>query len=79
MGFLAGRVSYLRFQVDGPPPGLFGPDHLEKLSNHAIAKQPVAAKDGTEAGGIAGDDILDLAFDLAKNVVADCLLDAALL
>src|SRR5436309_9003489 len=73
MGFLAGRVSFLRFRVDGPSPGLFGPDHLEKLSGHAIGRQQAASKDGTEVGWIAGDDILDLGFDLAKNVIADTL------
>ncbi len=33
MGFFSGRVSYLRFRVDGPSPGIFGPDHLVKLSS----------------------------------------------
>jgi hypothetical protein len=73
MGFMTGRVSYVRFQVDGPPPGLFGPEHLEKLANHAIGRQRAEAKDGVEAGWIAGEDILDLGFDLDKNVIADCL------
>jgi hypothetical protein len=73
MGFMTGRVSYVRFQVDGPLPGLFGPEHLEKLANHAIGRQRAEAKDGVEAGWIAGEDILDLGFDLAKNVIADCL------
>jgi hypothetical protein len=74
MGFMTGRVGYLRFRVDGASPGSFGPEHLEKLSDHAIGRQREERKDGTEAGWIAGDDILDLGFDLAKNVVDDCLL-----
>jgi hypothetical protein len=45
----------------------------ETLANHAIGKQRTESKDGTEAGWIAGEDILDLAFDLAKNIVADAL------
>ena len=73
MGFFTGRVTFLRFRVDGPTPTLFGPEHLEKLANHAIGKQAVAEKDGTEVGWIASDDILDLGFDLAKNVVNDTL------
>jgi hypothetical protein len=73
MGFLTGRVSYVRFQVDGPSPGIFGPEHLEKLAARSIGKQVTASKDGTEAGWIAGDDILDLGFDLAKNVINDAL------
>ena len=40
---------------------------------HAIGKQQIASKDGTEVGWIAGDDILDIGFDLAKNVVNDTL------
>jgi hypothetical protein len=73
MGFFTGRATFLRFRVDGPSPGMFGPEHLEKLANHAFGKQPREEKDGTEVGWIAGDDILDLGFDLAKNVVNDAL------
>lgn len=73
MGFFTGRVSFLRFRVDGPAPDLFGPEHLDKLSHHAIGRQQIASKDGTEAGWIAGEDILDTGFDLAKNVVNDTL------
>jgi hypothetical protein len=73
MGFFTGRVTFLRYRVDGPTPGLFGPEHLEKLSAHAIGKQQIAGKDGTEVGWIAGEDILDIGFDLAKNVVNDTL------
>ncbi len=73
MGFFTGRATFLRFRVDGPAPGLFGADYLDKLANHAIGKQMTAEKDGTEAGWIAGDDILDVGFDLAKNVVNDAL------
>jgi len=73
MGFFTGRVSFLRYQVDGPTPTLFGPEHLELLAQQAIGKQAIAEKDGTEAGWIASDDILDLGFELAKNVVDDTL------
>lgn len=73
MGFFTGRVTFLRFQVDGPKPGLFGPEHLERLAEHAMGRQRTADKDGVEVGWIAGDDILDLGFDLAKNVVDDAL------
>src|SRR6476660_8420565 len=73
MGFFTGRMTGLRFRVDGPAPAIFGPEHLEKLSNHAIGKQTTENKDGVEIGWIAGDDILDIDFDLAKNVVNDTL------
>jgi len=73
MGFLTGRVTFLRYRVDGSVPGLFGPDHLEKLAQHVIGKQRTESKDGTEVGWIAGEDILDTNFELEKNVVADAL------
>src|ERR1700722_16117836 len=73
MGFLSGRVSFLRFRVDGTTPGIFGPEYLEKLSAQAGGKQKTESKDGTEVGWIAGDDILDVGFDLAKNIVGDTL------
>ena len=73
MGFLTGRVIFLRFRIDGPALDLFGPEQLDKLSAHAIGKQRTESKDGTEVGWIAGDDILDVDFDLAKNVVNDTL------
>lgn len=69
MGFFTGRATFLRYRVDGSAPNLFGPEHLEQLTHHAIGKQSTAEKDGTEAGWIASDDILDVDFDLAKNIV----------
>jgi len=73
MGFFSGRVSFARFRVTGPSPGLFGPDHLDRLSAHAAGKQRVARSDGIEVGWTAGEHILDTEFDLAKNVVNDTL------
>jgi hypothetical protein len=73
MGFLSGRVSFLRFKVAGRAPRMFGPEHLERLATHAIGKQRLASADGIEAGWTAGDHILDTRFDLAKNVVNDTL------
>jgi hypothetical protein len=75
VGFFTGRVSYLRYRVDGRAPKGFGPEHLEKLSAHAIGKQQAADKDGTEVGWIAADDILDVDFELEKNIVDDTLGD----
>ncbi len=73
MGFFSGRVSFARYRVNGPSPGLFGPEHLERLASHAIGKQKVAASDGVEVGWTAGGHVLDTSFDLAKNVVNDTL------
>jgi hypothetical protein len=52
---------------------MFGPEHLERLAAHAIGKQRVASADGVEVGWTAGDHILDVRFDLAKNIVSDAL------
>lgn len=73
MGFFTGRVSFLRFAVRGDAPRSFGDEHLDRLREHAAGKQAVAAADGVEAGWAAGKSVLDVAFDLAKNVVNDCL------
>ena len=73
MGFFSGRVTFARYHVNGPSPGLFGPEHLERLQAHAIGKQRVASSDGVEVGWTAGDHILDTSFSLEKNVVNDAL------
>ena len=63
----------MRFRVDGKAPRSFGDDFLEALAANAIGKQKIAAGDGSQAGWIAADHILDTSFDLAKNVVNDTL------
>jgi hypothetical protein len=73
MGFLSGRVAFARYRVGGRSPRMFGPDHLERLTAHAIGRQRRATADGVEVGWTAGDDVLDTDFDLAKNVVDDTL------
>ncbi len=73
MGFFSGRVTFARYRVKGPAPGVFGPEHLERLQGHQIGKQKVASSDGVEVGWTAGDHILDTRFDLAKNVVNETL------
>ena len=73
MGFFSGRVTCTRFRVVGHSPGMFGPEHLERLEAHAAGKQKTMAADGVEVGWAAGDHILDMRFDLAKNVINDAL------
>jgi hypothetical protein len=73
MGFFSGRVTFARFKVNGRSPGLFGPEHLERLEGHAIGRQRTAAGDGVEAGWGGGAHILDTTFDLEKNIVNDTL------
>src|SRR5262249_50977759 len=59
--------------VAGRAPGMSGPEHLKRLAAHAIGKSRKATADGVEVGWTAGDHILDLKFDLAKNIVNDTL------
>jgi hypothetical protein len=73
MGFFSGRISFTRFRVSGQAPGLFGPEHLERLEAFQVGKARIASSDGVEIGWIAGDHILDTSFDLAKNVINDTL------
>lgn len=73
MGFFTGRVTFLRYQVNGPAPKTFGHKHLEMLAAHAMGTKRTESKDGTEVGWIAGEDILDIGFDQAKNVIDDTL------
>ncbi len=73
MGFFTGRVTCMRFRLTGQARRTFHPEDLDKLAAHAIGRQRVAGKDGSQAGWLAGDHILDTKFDLAKNVVNDAL------
>src|SRR5438046_2494790 len=73
MGFFSGRVTCTRFRVVGHSPGMFGPEHLERLEARAAGKQKTMAADGVEVGWAAGDHILDTRFDLAKNIINDAL------
>jgi hypothetical protein len=73
MGFFSGRVTFARYQIQGPSPGPFGPEYLERLQARAVGRQKVANSDGVEVGWTAGDHVLDTSFELAKNVVNDVL------
>jgi len=73
MGFFTGRVTWSRFRVNGPPPGMFDADYLQKLAAYQAGRSRLAAADGVELGWLAGDHILDTRFDLAKNIVNDTL------
>jgi hypothetical protein len=73
MGFFSGRVACCRYRVTGRSLSTFHVDHVEKLAGHAIGKQRIATGDGSQAGWIAGDHILDTRFDIAKNIVHDTL------
>jgi hypothetical protein len=73
MGFFSGRVTFARFRVNGPAPGMFSEEHLERLRARTVGKQRLAGADGVEVGWSGGEHILDNDFDLAKNIVNDTL------
>src|SRR5262245_57714762 len=73
MGFFSGRVTFARYRLAAPSPNLFTTEHLERLAAHQAGRQRLSGPDGVETGWTAGDHILDVRFDLAKNVVNDTL------
>src|SRR5262245_11858741 len=73
MGFVTGRLTCRRYRVTGRSLSAFHPEHVEKLAHSAIGRQRIMSADGSQAGWIAGDHILDTKFDLAKNIVHDSL------
>ncbi len=74
MGFMSGRVSYVRFQVSGESPLPFDEDLLEKASLHTIGKHGGAeSADGMSFGWAGGEHVLDTTLDLGKNVLNDAL------
>jgi hypothetical protein len=73
MGFFSGRVSFLRFKVNGAAPRLFDQEHLDRLADRQAGRQRIASADGIETGWTAGDHVLDTDFTLAKNIINDTL------
>src|SRR5207302_9660793 len=74
MGFLNGRITYVRYRVSGPGPLPFGEDVLDAVQRHAIGRHGAAESiDGVAVGWAGGDHVLDVAFDLGKNLVNDAL------
>ena len=74
MGFLNGRVTFTRYRVSGSSPLPFADDLLALAVQHAAGRHGSAdPTDGVATGWSGGDHVLDLTFDLAKNVVNDAL------
>src|SRR5262245_50198387 len=73
MGFFSGRVSFLRFKVNGASPRAFGEEHLDRLEDRQAGRQRIASADSVEVGWTAGDHVLDTDFQLTKNIVNDTL------
>jgi len=73
MGFFSGRVSFLRFRVNGVAPRAFDSEHLDRLADRQAGRQRIASADGIETGWTAGEHVLDTDFTLAKNIINDTL------
>jgi hypothetical protein len=74
MGFLNGRVTFVRYRVGGEGPLPFGEEHIEAVERHAIGKNGAGdSPDGIDAGWAGGDHVLDVNFGLEKNVIEDAL------
>lgn len=74
MGFLSGKVSFVRFKVNGPAPKKFEEYHLDRLTEWSFGRRMIASADGFETGWIAGDGIDDKDFIDEKNIASDALL-----
>lgn len=74
MGFLNGRVTFMRYRVSGNSPLPFGEELLEMVNQHVIGRHSLTeATDGVTFGWAGGDHLLDTVIDLGKNVVNDAL------
>jgi hypothetical protein len=73
MGFFSGRVTFLRFRVNGPRVHHFDDEFLDRLKSRAAGSSKLASADGIDCGWAAGEHVLDTDFGLAKNVVNDTL------
>lgn len=74
MGFLNGRVTYVRYRVGGDAPLPFDLDVLEQVEAHAVGKHGLGdAADGVTFGWSGGDHVLDVNFTADKNLLNDAL------
>lgn len=74
MGFLSGRLTFVRYRVPGESPLPFSEDTLEAVSAHAIGRHGGPdPTDGVHFGWSGGRHVLDMTFELGQNVVNDAL------
>ncbi len=74
MGFLNGRVTYVRFRVAGDSPLPFGDETFEALNAHLIGRHGTGdPNDGITFGWAGGDHVLDVTLDPSKNIINDAL------
>jgi len=74
MGFLNGRVTYVRYRVSGDSPLPFGDELLEQAGRHGIGRHGSAeTNDSVSVGWAGGEHVLDTNLELEKNVLNDAL------
>lgn len=74
MGFLNGRMTFTRFRVGGPSPLPFSEETLAVLESHRIGHHSAAEPaDGVTTGWAGGSHVLDVRFELDKNLINDSL------
>lgn len=73
MAFLSGSVSFSRFHVLGGSPKRLDDNLLGKFRENRIGLQQMMYADYEEVGWHGGAHVLDLEFDLEKNIILDNL------
>ena len=74
MAFFNGRVSFVRFAVEGIPTEPFGTDAIDKLTLNAIGKYgTVESQDGIRVGFNGGRHLLDSEISFENNVFDESL------
>ncbi len=72
MGFLAGRMTFERFQLEEST-RQFGEEHVQLLQKFAIGQVETASPDAPTIGFLAGKHLFDTDFSLEKNVIDSAL------
>lgn len=73
MGFLSGSTTFERWWVVNDPTPPFGSEHIDALERFAIGQFKTSTMDQPNVGFLAGDHLLDVRFDLAKNRIGHSL------
>lgn len=73
MSFLSGAVSFSRFRVVGGSPKRLDDNLIEKIRVTRIGSRCCLPADHEEVGWLGGRHLLDLDFDIEKNVILECL------
>ncbi len=76
MSFTSGRVTSVRFHINGQGPLAVDQALLDKLSEFAFRETPIGAPEEVEAGWITGEHLLDTQFTYEKNGFGDAVLFA---